>query len=161
MDPARRAERGAKRYLIGVGNETMTDDGVGPRVAEAVAQQARELGFETVLVGHDAVGILAYLDEATERLVFVDCVRMGKAPGEWASFSPDDVETRKALDRLTTHEGDILRIVEMGRQLGCPIPPITIVGIEPDRIEPGLELSSTLHARLAEYAAVVLAQLRR
>jgi hydrogenase maturation protease len=138
------------RYLIGIGNETMTDDGVGPRVAEASAQQARELGFETVILGHDAVGILAYFDEATERIVFVDCVRMGKAPGEWACFSPDDVETRKTLDHLTTHEGDVLRIVELARQLGCPIPPITIVGIEPERIEPGLELSDALQARIAD-----------
>ncbi len=149
-----------KRYLIGVGNETMTDDGVGPRIAEAVSDQAGEHGFETVVVGHDAVGILAYFDEATERIVFVDGVRMGKAPGDWACFSPDDVESQKQLDRLTTHEGDILRIVEMGRRLGCPIPPITIVGIEPERMEPGLELSSTLEARFGEYTALVVGQMR-
>ena len=148
------------RYLIGVGTETMTDDGIGPRVAEAVSQQAREHGFETVIVGHDTFGILAYFDAATERILFVDCVRMGKAPGEWACFSPEEVETRKALDHLTTHEGDILRIVEMARQLGCPIPSITIVGIEPECIEPGLELSPALQTRFAEYTAVVVDQLR-
>jgi hydrogenase maturation protease len=149
------------RYLIGIGNETMTDDGVGPRVAEAVSGQARELGFETLLIGHDAVGILAYFDEATEHILFVDCVRMGKAPGEWACFTPEDVKSRKTLDRLTTHEGDILRIVELARQLGCPIPAITIVGIEPDRIEPGLALSPALQARLAEYATAAVDQMRR
>jgi hydrogenase maturation protease len=149
-----------RRYLIGVGNETMTDDGVGPRVAEALAGQARELGFESVVIGHDTVGVLAYFDDATDRILFVDCVRMGKAPGEWACFSPDDVETRKTLDRLTTHEGDLLRIIELARQLGCPIPPITILGIEPERIEPGLELSGSLQARFDEYVAAALAHMR-
>ncbi len=149
-----------RRYLIGVGNETMTDDGVGPRIVEAVAEQARAAGVETVVIGHDTVGTLAYFDETTERILFVDCVRMGRPPGDWACFSPADVETRKALDRLTTHEGDLLRIIAMGEQLGCPIPPITILGIEPERIEPGLELSSTLQARFDEYVHATLERLK-
>jgi hydrogenase maturation protease len=151
----------ARRYLIGVGNGTMTDDGVGPRVAEALSHQARELGFEIVISGHDAAGIMAYFEEATERILFVDCVRMGKTPGEWAAFSPEDVESRKTLDRFTTHEGDLLRIIEMGRQLACPIPPMTILGIEPARIEPGLELSPALRARFDEYVAAAVAEMRR
>lgn len=151
----------ASRYLIGIGNETMTDDGIGPRVAEAVSNQARDLGFDTIVIGHDAVGILACFDEGTERILFVDCVRMGKTPGEWTCFSPDDVESRKRLDRLTTHEGDLLQIVEMARQLGCPIPPITILGIEPGRIEPGLELSAALRTRFDEYVAATLAEMGR
>ena len=149
-----------RRYLIGVGNETMPDDGVGPRVAEAAAADAQPLGFETIVSGHDTAGILAYFDETTERIVFVDCVRMGKTPGEWACFSPDQVETRKSLGRLTTHEGDLLRIIEMARQIGCPVPQITIVGIEPERIDPGLQLSPALEARVREYVNVVLQLLR-
>ncbi len=137
----------------------MTDDGVGPRVAEALANQARERGFEAVVIGHDTIGILAYFDAATERILFVDCTHMGKAPGDWACFSPDDVETRKALDGLTTHEGDLLRVVELAKQLGCPIPSITILGIEPERIEPGLSLSATLQGRFSEYLAAALTQM--
>jgi hydrogenase maturation protease len=149
-----------RRYLIGVGNETMTDDGVGPRVVEGLAVHARGLGFETVVIGHDTIGTLAYFDEGTERIVFVDCVRMGKGPGEWARFSPEDVETRKALDRLTTHEGDLLRIIELARQIGCPIPPITVVGVEPDRIEPGLDLSPAVRARMQEYLNATVEAMR-
>lgn len=148
-----------RRYLIGVGNETMTDDGVGPRVAEALSEPARERGFETVVIGHDTIGTLAYFDDSTERIVFVDCVRMGMAPGDWACFSPEDVETRKTLDRWTTHEGDLLRVIDLAQRLGCPIPRITIVGIEPDRIGPGLDLTSTLQARFDQYVAAALTQI--
>jgi hydrogenase maturation protease len=144
-----------RRYLIGVGNETMTDDGIGPRVADALRNQARQLGFETILVGHDTLGILSYFDEHTERIVFVDCVRMERQPGDWLCFSPDDVETRRPLDRLTTHEGDVLRIIDLARQIGCPVPETTIVGIEPERVAPGLELSAALQSRFAEYVAAV------
>ncbi len=149
------------RYLIGIGTETMTDDAIGPRVAEAMSDRARELGFETIVLGHDAAGILAYFDEGTERILFVDCVRMGKAPGDWACFSPEDVETRKQLDRLTTHEGDLLRIVALARQLGCPIPPITILGIEPEHVRPGLSLSPALAARFDDYVAAARAEMTR
>jgi hydrogenase maturation protease len=148
-----------RKFLIGVGNETMTDDGVGPRVAEALADEARAFGFETVAAGHDTVGILACFDEATARILFIDCVRMGMRPGDWTCFSPDDVETRKTLDRLTTHEGDLLRIIELAKQIGCPIPPVTILGIEPHSIEPGIHLSLALQTRFEEYVAAALAEM--
>jgi len=149
------------RFLIGVGNETMTDDGVGPRVADAAAERARALGFETVLIGHDTVSLLAYLDAPTRRVLLVDCVRMGLAPGDWLVFSPDAVETRKPLARMTTHEGDVLRIVEMARQLGGRLPQVTILGIEPADVAPGLELSPALAGRLDEYVEAAIAEMRR
>jgi hydrogenase maturation protease len=149
------------RYLIGVGNETMTDDGIGPRVADAVAEHARALGFDIVIIGHDTIGLLSYFDQTTSRLVFVDCVRMGRSPGEWLVFSPDDVVSQKRLDRMTTHEGDLLRIIDMARQLGTAVPPVTILGIEPASVEPGLELSPTLQQRFDEYVQAAVAEMQR
>jgi hydrogenase maturation protease len=139
------------RYVIGVGNAAMGDDGIGPRVAEELAERAAELGFQAILSGHDTAGLLSYFDESTETILFVDSVRMGIAAGEWRLFSPGDVLTRKKLDRLTTHEGDLLRLMELARAVGCPIPAIAILGIEPERLEPGLEISATLEARFDEY----------
>ncbi len=149
-----------RRFLIGVGNETMTDDAIGPRLAEALASDARALGYETVVIGHDSLGILSYFEETTERILFVDCVRMGRQPGEWACFSPEDVETRKTLDGLTTHEGDLLRIIRMGAQIGCRLPRITILGIEPERIEPGLDLSPTVQSRWHDYLGAARSQMQ-
>lgn len=146
-----------RRYLIGVGNEVMTDDGIGPRVADALAAEARTLGYDSVVVGHDSIGIVSYFEESTERILFVDCVRMGRAPGDFACFSPDDVETRKTLDRLTTHEGDLLRVIQLARQMGCPIPRITILGIEPEAVQPGLALSPALQHRFDDYLAAARA----
>jgi hydrogenase maturation protease len=148
------------RYLIGIGNETMTDDGIGPRVADAAAPRARALGFETVVIGHDTLGLLSYFDEAASRILFVDCVRMGRTPGDWRLFAPEDVATQKVLGRMTTHEGDVLRIVEMARQLGTAMPRVTILGIEPARVEPGLDLSAALEQRLEEYVQAALAEMR-
>ncbi len=149
------------RYLIGIGNETMTDDGIGPRVARALSARASDFGFEPVVVGHDAIGVLAFFEKTTERILFIDCVRMGKKAGEYTCFSPDEVESRKRLDHLSTHESDVLKIIEMGRQLGCSIPEIRILGIEPDRIEPGLDLSQALEGRMEEYIGAAVAEMRR
>ena len=148
-----------RRYLIGVGNETMTDDGIGPRVVEAVAAEAQARGFETVVIGHDTLGILSYFEDSTEQIVFVDCARIGRAPGEWATFSPDDVETQKPTRAISTHEGDLLRIIDVARRTGLPVPPIVILGIEPARIDQGLELTPTLQARFADYLAAARALL--
>lgn len=148
-----------RRYLIGVGNETMGDDGIGPRVADALVERARTAGFETVVLGHDTLGILSYFDDRTERIVFVDCVRMGREPGDCATFAPEDVETQKQVGRMTTHEGDLLRIIDLARQAALPIPPITIVGIEPQRTDQDLELSPALRSRFEEYLGATLSAL--
>ncbi len=150
-----------RKYLIGVGNETMTDDGVGPRVARAVADHAASLGFEAVVSGHDTLGLLAYFEETTEMILFIDCARMGLRPGDWVCFSPDDVETTKPLQRFTTHEGDLLRIVGLASQMGGAMPRVTILGIEPESMEPGLALSPALQARFEEYLAAVRTEMAR
>jgi hydrogenase maturation protease len=150
-----------RSYLIGVGNETMADDGIGPRIADALEARARAAGFETVVIGHDTLGILSYFDDNTERIVLVDCVRMGRRPGDCAVFSPDEVETQKQVGRMTTHDGDLLRVIALARQTGLPIPPIAIVAVEPERIEQDLALSETLRARFDEYLAVTLLTMER
>lgn len=147
-----------KRYLIGIGNRTMADDGVGPRVAEALAAHSAPT-FETVVLGQDALGLLSYFDEATEHIVLVDCVRMGRTPGDCAVFSPDNVTSDRQADRITTHEADVLRVIDLGRQMGLAVPRITIVGIEPERVEPGLELGPTLSRRFGEYVGAALTAL--
>jgi hydrogenase maturation protease len=81
---------------------------------------------------------------------------MGKAPGEYEFFQADDVETKKDLSGLTTHEGDLLKILELARQTGHHIPPITIMGIEPESIKSEMGLSATLQARFTEYAQAAI-----
>jgi hydrogenase maturation protease len=139
------------RYLIGAGTRLASDDSVGLRVAEAVVELGLERGFCAAAVA-SGINLLTYLDPATDDLLIVDCARMGLDPGEFRFFSLDQVESRKSLAGLSTHEGDLLQILTLARETGHAIPPLRFLGIEPQEVGPGASLSPRLEGRLAEYA---------
>jgi hydrogenase maturation protease len=138
------------QFLIGLGSYTMGDDSIGLRLVERLAELGAPGGFEPVAASQDALSILSYFHQA-RRVLMVDCVRSGRPPGAFVCFSPSDVESVKRLHHSTTHEGDALAIIDLANRLGLTLPAIRVIGIEPERVEPALELSETLRRRFDEY----------
>jgi len=147
------------RYLIGIGNCTASDDGVGVRVVEHIVATHREQGFRAIDLGANSLNLVDYLDADTEAILVVDAAKIGGLPGEYALFSPSAAESQKPLTGISTHEGDLLRVIELARTAGYVIPRVEIMGIEPASLEYGLELSPALRARLDDYVAAALARL--
>jgi len=69
------------RYLIGIGNFSMADDGIGLRLIERIVQEGLDCGFEAVDLADEGFRLLFYLNEGTEKIVLVDAVEMGLPPG--------------------------------------------------------------------------------
>jgi len=132
------------------------DDAVGPRVIEHVVANGLDRGFVAVDLSTDALSLVAYLNVDTEAVLVVDAAHLGLAPGDFRFFSPDEVETQKELSGLTTHEGDALKVVELARGAGYPIPPLAVMGIEPCEMGDGMTLSERLEERLPAYAAAAI-----
>ncbi len=137
------------------------DDAVGPRVVEHVVVNGLDDGFEAVDLSTDAMSLVAYLDDDTEALLVVDAAYLGLAPGEYRIFSPDEVETQKQLGGLTTHEGDVLKVLDVAREAGYPIPRVAVMGIEPQDLEGEMTLSACLAERVPQYAAAAIEHLAR
>jgi hydrogenase maturation protease len=149
------------RYLVGVGSYMAGDDAVGPRVVEQVVAGGLDRDFVAVDLSTDALRLVAYLNADTEAVLVVDAAHLGLAPGDFRFFSPDEVETQKELTGLTTHEGDVLKVLELAREAGYPIPPFAIMGIEPSEMGSGMALSECLAQRLPAYAAAAIEHLSR
>jgi hydrogenase maturation protease len=139
------------RYLIGIGNYYGRDDSVGLRVAEEVGERGLDDGFRAIDLGGNLLDLVHYLGAGTEQVLIVDSARMGLEPGGYAFFSADQVESRKELAGISTHEGDLLKVLEFASAIVEPLAPVTILGIEPAELrdEPGL--SEPLEAHLDEY----------
>ena len=147
------------RYLVGVGNYMAGDDAVGPRVVEHVVVHGLDRDFEAVDLSTDALRLVAYLDAGTEAVLVIDAAQLGLPPGDYRFFTPDEVETQKELSGLTTHEGDVLKVLDLARDAGYAIPPIAVMGIEPYDMEGGIELSECLGERVPAYAAAAVEHL--
>lgn len=85
---------------------------------------------------------------------------MGTEPGTIKQFSPDEVTTVKQLAHLSLHETDILKVIEIAKQLGdCP-ETIVFFGIEPEKIELRMELSQSLIDQLGHYIEMIKQHLK-
>jgi hydrogenase maturation protease len=133
----------------------MGDDGVGPAVLEALRGESLPENVSLINVGTGGLAllhVLARLDAA----IIVDAVDFGGAPGEARHLSPESLKSVKQVPGISTHEGDVLRTIEMSRGLGeCP-KTITILAIQPASMQPSMALSPALAERLPEYVRAVL-----
>jgi hydrogenase maturation protease len=148
-----------KRYIIGVGNYHMADDGIGLRIVEHIVRNGLDRGFEAVDIADEGTRLLFYLERETEKIVLIDAVDMGLAAGEYRLFEPKDVDTTKEMRGLTTHQGDALKVIEFAGTLGYFIPPLVILGIQPGNLDAGLELSPPLRKRFDAYLKTVLEEI--
>lgn len=144
------------RYLIGIGTYAGFDDSIGLRVAEEVSARGLDRDFRAIEIGGNVLDLAHYLDEETSDVLIVDTAKMGKAPGEWSLFEPADVTTRKRLPGVSTHEGDVLKVLELAASLGNPLPRVTFLGIEPADIHTEVGLSDVLAARVDDYVAAAV-----
>jgi hydrogenase maturation protease len=144
------------RYLIGVGNYTAGDDAIGLRVVEEIAARGLENGFRAIDLSSNSLNLVSYLAPETEAILIVDCARMGLAPGEVRFFAPDEAATSKELAGFSTHEGDVMSVLELARAVGYAVPRLRFMGIEPERVDAGAGLSATIRGRTDAYVAAAI-----
>jgi len=130
------------------------------RVVEHILDNDLDREFEAIEIGNDGAQVLTYFHEDVEKLLIVDSVLMSVKPGEYRVFKPDDVDSVKLVGGISTHEGDILKLIEMGKRLECHIPDITILGIQPASMDMEMSLSSELQANLETYVNTAIEQIK-
>ena len=141
--------------VLGLGNPLMADEGIGVYLIERLLESAEYPQVDFVDAGTGGVSILYHI-EGRRKAIVVDCAFMDEPPGAIRRFTPDQVQSTKVLAHQSLHEADLMRIIEMARQLGQAPGAIVIFGIQPERVEPGLGLSRTLMEKIDEYISMIL-----
>jgi hydrogenase maturation protease len=145
--------------VIGLGNTIMTDEGIGCAVVgHLIALKSKFPEIDFVEAGTGGMNLL-HIISGRKKVIIIDCALMGAEPGIIKRFTPENVKSVKRLSHYSLHDVDVLKVIEMSRQLGeCP-EEIVIFGIEPMRIEHGRQLSETLSAKLEGYTRCVKEEL--
>lgn len=142
--------------VFGLGNVLMSDEGIGCHLIQSLLKQKDIAGLSDFIeIGTKGMALFHLLGDY-KKAVIVDCALMGTAPGTIKRFTPDDVNSIKKLSHYSLHEADILGIIEMSRKLGYSPAEIVIFGIEPETVEPGQQLSSTLSQNINSYVQTIL-----
>jgi len=141
--------------VIGLGNTLMSDEGAGVRVVERLLDIASRFPLVDFVDAGTAGMSILHLIRDKDKAIFIDCARMGEKPGTIRKFTPQEIKSARVLAQQSLHDADLIKIVDLARQLGeCPSE-IIIFGIEPEVIEPGTSLSKTLTSKIEHYVSFI------
>ena len=145
--------------VIGLGNPLLADDGLGLEVVGRLAR-GYDCGPDVELEdgGTWGMNLLPILEQA-ERVIFIDAIRTGAAPGTVQRLDGDAIPRQLGL-KLTPHQVDLQDLVAVATLRGT-FPEVAVaIGVEPEVVETRAGLSSTVAGRLDDVLDDVVHQLR-
>ncbi|NIM11313.1 MAG: hydrogenase maturation protease [Candidatus Aminicenantes bacterium] len=109
-----------KKLILGLGNDILMDDGVGPRVVRKLEEKYPLPGTEyrtASLGGMDIVELIS----GYEWVVFIDAIKTKNGiPGTVYEFTTADF--KETLHLTTIHDISFLSAIQLEKQLGLHIP---------------------------------------
>jgi len=150
-----RTNHSSKVAVVGVGNILLRDEGIGVHVARALQEAPSPDNVELeVIDGGTLPDVVLTLGEV-DKLIVVDAVRTGGEPGEIYRFRPEDI---KLGNRVLTslHQISLLENLWLMERFSQKPGDVVIIGVEPEDMNWGLELSAKLQQRIPQIIRVVL-----
>ena len=118
-----------KTLVIGIGNEILTDDGIGPTIVKRLKSDIslKEINFETAYVG--GLELLEYI-QGYFSVIFIDAIKTRDGiPGTVYQLSPENFNTTFHLSSI--HDVSFLTSIALGKKLGLDMPQfINIIAVE-------------------------------
>ena len=145
MEPS---QRRCRILIVGLGNVLLKDDGVGVHAVRELQKDPPD-GLCVAEIG-TAVLHAVHLLEWAEKVIAIDAVKAGGAPGTIYAF---DAGKEASEHRVSLHELNLLGALRFLPQ-GHPKPEIVILGVEPEVIDYGLELSAAVQAAVPQVVNV-------
>jgi len=133
-----------KLLVLGVGNVLMMDEGAGVHAIHEFWKEKKNYDEAVVdfIDGGTFTQDIFYLFEEYEHLLVLDIVRAGHESGTIYSLDEDDlIQNEKQM--LSLHDVDLLDSLKMAQMRGHR-PTLKVVGIEPDKINWGTEMTPAL-----------------
>lgn len=152
-----RTRRGT--VVIGLGNPLLADDGLGLEVVGRLAR-SYDCGPDVELEDGGTWGMnLLPLLESAERVLFIDAIRTGAAPGTVQRLEGDALPRQLGL-KLSPHQVDLQDLVAVATLRGT-FPSVAVaIGVEPEVVETRTGLSSSVSARIDDVLDAIVEQLR-
>ncbi|MCX7854479.1 MAG: hydrogenase maturation protease [Anaerolineae bacterium] len=146
---------GRRTLILGLGNPLRGDDGIGPRVVAELLRRGLPDGVEAVDGGTSGLDLL-HLLEGWERVIIVDAAELGREPGEFLRFTPEDARLVGSLVSLSSHTAGLADALALARALGQKLPDIVIYGVQPERMDWEEGLSPAVEVALPDLIEEIL-----
>lgn len=136
----------------------MTDDGVGVRVVQYLASNYVFPPGVTVLDGGTlGLDLLPFLEDL-DHLLIIDAMATGGPPGTIVRLTGDEIPIAFET-KLSPHQMGLKDLLAVSILQGHATPETVLLGIQPQAIELGVELSPPVEAKLQPLVEMCLREL--
>ena len=143
-----------RKFVVGIGNVLLRDDGIGCHVVHALEEVAPP---DVEIIDGGTCPYVPQLLEDGDKLVVVDAVKGGGMPGQIYRFRPEDI-TVEQKPLFSLHDAssiDSLKLMQSWHRISD----VVIIGIEPRELSWGLELSPELQEKMPQIIIAILEEL--
>ncbi len=149
---------GNRCLVLGIGNILMSDDGVGSSVVREMSETFRFPDEVTLLDGGTlGLDLLQHL-EGVSKLVVVDAVNFGASPGTLVRLVGDEVQFALSM-KVSPHQIGFKDLLAVAELMGNKPVETVLLGVQPENLEIGIELSPSVAARYEELKEMVMKEL--
>ncbi|RFM76789.1 HyaD/HybD family hydrogenase maturation endopeptidase, partial [Salmonella enterica] len=121
----------AEVTILGLGNLLWADEGFGVRAAEKLFEQyADNEKVDVVDGGTQGLALLPWLQQ-TEKLLIMDAIDFGMAPGSLAMFRDEQVPAYLTAKKLSLHQTSFSEVLALLQLTGGQLSEIVLIGVQP------------------------------
>ncbi|MHC4658254.1 MAG: HyaD/HybD family hydrogenase maturation endopeptidase [Planctomycetota bacterium] len=165
--PEQNSKDAGRVLVLGLGNILLKDEGIGVHVAGRLQKQNLPGNVEVIDGGTASLDILLS-QEGPYKLVAIDAMKAGKEPGTIyrTRLKADAIDrlaeifSEKQQSRTSLHQVGLIDALLVAEKTNCAPEEITIIGVEPDQIDAGLELTEQLEQKIPEIINTVLEEIK-
>jgi hydrogenase maturation protease len=119
--------------------------------------QALPDGVEVVDGGTQGLGLVALM-EGRRRVILVDAAEVGRSPGKFVRFTPQEARFLGTNQHLSVHAAGLREALLLAQALNVLPDEVIIFGVQPANLEWSNALSPQVKAVLPELVEAVLAE---
>jgi hydrogenase maturation protease len=143
--------------VLGIGNLLLRDEGIGIHVLRELDKM--ELPENIILLDGGTFALESIYGLGNVRkLIVIDAVDGGGPPGAVYRFRPEDVENETDA-HTSLHSISFLEILKVAALTGDRPAETIIIGVQPEILESGTELSPCLQEKMPQIVDIVLKEI--
>ncbi len=135
--------------ILGVGNLLLSDEAVGVRIVEALGREYRFAPGIELLDGGTAGMELLEAMASRDHIILTDAVRSGNPPGTVVTLQGDEIPTLFGR-KISPHQLGLADVLSALHMTGESPRRLTLIGIEPESLEPHIGLTPVVAAAMGE-----------
>jgi hydrogenase maturation protease len=147
--------------ILGIGNNLLTDEGVGIHVVRHLEEHHDGEPGVTFLDGGTLSFTLAEPIAEHDNLIVVDAARFGEPAGTVRCLEGDDMDRYLTGNRASVHEVGLMDLFDISRLSGTFPEHRALIGVQPESLEWGEFPSPTVAPAVTQAAAMALALAQR